>query len=265
MKKTVLLASLLAAIALTACGKKEEAAAPAAAPAVEAAKGRRWRRCRCRQGCWRCRCQRWCRRWRRCRCGCCRRRWRCCRCRQGRRWCRRRRRQGWRRRCQGSCRQGRRSCQGCRQARSVIAQVGSDSGPNLPVKRNAALGRHFFCLRGPLLQISGQQLDDALSIGRGVGLSLGIQHGHRGIGAAAAHGNPVLHRLGLGGRTAEKTAEKAGLGRLGGGVCGHVANEIHALAAIAVLDGENRCGPATGRPCARHDQSRPPAARRAGC
>ena len=38
MKKTVLLASLLAAIALTACGKKEEAAAPAAAPAVEAAK-----------------------------------------------------------------------------------------------------------------------------------------------------------------------------------------------------------------------------------
>jgi hypothetical protein len=39
MKKTVLLASLLAAIALTACGKKEEApvAAPAA-PAVEAAK-----------------------------------------------------------------------------------------------------------------------------------------------------------------------------------------------------------------------------------
>ena len=46
MKKTVLLATLLAAIAMTACGKKEEApvaapaadaAAPAAAPAVDAA------------------------------------------------------------------------------------------------------------------------------------------------------------------------------------------------------------------------------------
>ena len=39
MKKTVLLASLLAAIALTACGKKEEApvAAPAAAKAAVAA------------------------------------------------------------------------------------------------------------------------------------------------------------------------------------------------------------------------------------
>jgi hypothetical protein len=37
MTKSVLFAALLAAVALTACGKKEEAAAPAAAPATEAA------------------------------------------------------------------------------------------------------------------------------------------------------------------------------------------------------------------------------------
>jgi hypothetical protein len=37
MTKSVLFAALLAAVALTACGKKEEAAAPVAAPAVEAA------------------------------------------------------------------------------------------------------------------------------------------------------------------------------------------------------------------------------------
>lgn len=36
MKKSILLASLLAAVALTACGKKEEAAAPVATPAPEA-------------------------------------------------------------------------------------------------------------------------------------------------------------------------------------------------------------------------------------
>ena len=36
MKKSVLLAALLAAFALTACGKKEEAAAPAEAPAAAA-------------------------------------------------------------------------------------------------------------------------------------------------------------------------------------------------------------------------------------
>ncbi len=34
MKKSVLLAALLAAFALTACGQKEEAAAPAEAPAA---------------------------------------------------------------------------------------------------------------------------------------------------------------------------------------------------------------------------------------
>jgi hypothetical protein len=37
MTKSVLFAALLAAVALTACGKKEEVAAPAAAPATEAA------------------------------------------------------------------------------------------------------------------------------------------------------------------------------------------------------------------------------------
>ena len=36
MKKSILMASLLAAVALTACGKKEEAAAPVATPAPEA-------------------------------------------------------------------------------------------------------------------------------------------------------------------------------------------------------------------------------------
>ena len=36
MKKSVLLAALLAAFALTACGKKEEAAAPVEAPAAAA-------------------------------------------------------------------------------------------------------------------------------------------------------------------------------------------------------------------------------------
>ncbi len=36
MKKSVLLAALLAAFALTACGQKEEAAAPAEAPAAAA-------------------------------------------------------------------------------------------------------------------------------------------------------------------------------------------------------------------------------------
>jgi hypothetical protein len=36
MTKSVLFAALLAAVALTACGKKEEAAAPAAAPAAAA-------------------------------------------------------------------------------------------------------------------------------------------------------------------------------------------------------------------------------------
>jgi hypothetical protein len=36
MKKTVLIASLLAAVALSACGKKEEVAAPAATPAPAA-------------------------------------------------------------------------------------------------------------------------------------------------------------------------------------------------------------------------------------
>ncbi len=36
MKKSILLASLLAAVALTACGKKEEAPAPVATPAPEA-------------------------------------------------------------------------------------------------------------------------------------------------------------------------------------------------------------------------------------
>jgi len=36
MKKSILLASLLAAFALTACGKKEEAAAPVEAPAAAA-------------------------------------------------------------------------------------------------------------------------------------------------------------------------------------------------------------------------------------
>lgn len=36
MKKSILMASLLAAFALTACGKKEEAPAPVATPAPEA-------------------------------------------------------------------------------------------------------------------------------------------------------------------------------------------------------------------------------------
>jgi len=36
MKKSILLASLVAAVALAACGKKEEVAAPAPAPVVEA-------------------------------------------------------------------------------------------------------------------------------------------------------------------------------------------------------------------------------------
>ena len=36
MKKSVLLAALLAAFALTACGKKDEAAAPVEAPAAAA-------------------------------------------------------------------------------------------------------------------------------------------------------------------------------------------------------------------------------------
>lgn len=36
MKKSILMASLLAAVALTACGKKEEAPAPVATPAPEA-------------------------------------------------------------------------------------------------------------------------------------------------------------------------------------------------------------------------------------
>ncbi len=39
MKKSVLLAALLAAFALTACGQKEEAAAPAEAPAAAAPAG----------------------------------------------------------------------------------------------------------------------------------------------------------------------------------------------------------------------------------
>jgi len=37
MKKSLVLASVIAAFALAACGKKEEAAAPAAAPAASAA------------------------------------------------------------------------------------------------------------------------------------------------------------------------------------------------------------------------------------
>ena len=36
MKKTVILAAVIAAFALTACGKKEEAAAPVEAPAAAA-------------------------------------------------------------------------------------------------------------------------------------------------------------------------------------------------------------------------------------
>ncbi|MFX1682030.1 hypothetical protein PV762_22685 [Mitsuaria sp. CC2] len=36
MKKSILLASLLAVVALTACGKKEEVVAPVATPAPEA-------------------------------------------------------------------------------------------------------------------------------------------------------------------------------------------------------------------------------------
>ena len=36
MKKTVILAAVIAAFALTACGNKEEAAAPVEAPATEA-------------------------------------------------------------------------------------------------------------------------------------------------------------------------------------------------------------------------------------
>ena len=39
MKKSILLASLLAAVALSACGKKEEAAPAAPAPAAAPARG----------------------------------------------------------------------------------------------------------------------------------------------------------------------------------------------------------------------------------
>ena len=212
MNKSLVLASLVAAVALAACGKKEEAA-PAAAAGRSGRVGRR------RRGCARC-----CRCVGRGRCGrqrgfrCRRRRFGDrCRCRQARR-----RRQG-RGRSQGRCGQG--MTRPRRPPRSDRA-AGGCAGKQKSRPRAAFLRPQ----RAPaLLQLVGQHRDDALAVLAGIGCALRVEHRDDGLRPRRSSATPGTYRRRAGvGAGAEQLGEEARRGVLAGGLRVDVAHEVHA-------------------------------------
>src|SRR5438093_11557697 len=98
--------------------------------------------------------------------------------------------------------------------------------PELPLPR--LLNR---ITEGPLLQVLGDHLHDALRVDRRLRRAAGIQHRHGGGLAVGLQVDPVLQRLLRLLAAAEEAAEEAGV--LLVRVRRHVTHEVRALAAVA--------------------------------